>query len=107
MKNFFRLLTSWCSRVQVTQGGETRSALAFVQPVSVSQPEYTGRPTPAGTADDRRYLLIAEPGALTGDRGPVSIELDGRTYELLRWELMGGGSHWEGIMKRKAGGGNA
>lgn len=107
MRDFFRLLRSWTNEVSITEQGCTRSARAFVQPVSISTPEYAGRPTAAGTADDRRYLLIAEPQAIETGIGPITVELDGKCYQLLRCELMGGGSHWEGIMKRKAGGGNA
>ena len=101
---------------------ETRfsSSLAIILPISVISLVAAARATPipwadalpylpgsAGVHDHRRYLLIAQPGAIVyGGRG-ITVEAEGKEYELLRCELLGGGSHWEGIMKLKAGDENA
>lgn len=107
MKELFSKLYGWTEAVTVTEQGQVRTARAFIQPVSVTQPEYTGKPTVAGVADDRRYLLIAEPGAITqGGRG-IEVQMGDRRFEVLRCEMLGGGSHWEGIMKLKGGAENA
>lgn len=105
MRNYFAAAAPFARQVTVREGGAERRAKAFIQPLNISSPEYVGRPTPMGTVDDRRYLLIAEPGALSG-AGDVCIDCDGKAYELLRCELMGGGSHWEGILRLKAGDGD-
>lgn len=103
MRNYFAAAAAFARDVTVREGTAERSAKAFVQPVSVTTPEYAAHPTVMGTVDDRRYLLIAEPDAIsTGE--DVEISCDGKTYRLLRCEMLGGGSHWEGIMRLKAGG---
>lgn len=89
--------------VTITEGGNERQARAYIQPLSVTSPEKGYRATPMGIEDDRRYLLIAEIGALeSGD--DTSVSCGGRVYELLRCERLGNGSHWEGILRLKAGG---
>ncbi len=107
MRDFFTLLKGWTNEVCITEEGQKRTSRAFIQPVSITSPEDMGTPTPAGTVDERRYLLIAEPGAIIGGRDGITVELDGKVFQILRCELMGGGSHWEGIMKRKAVDGDA
>lgn len=107
MRDFFRLLKGWTNEVSIFEEGQQRRARAFIQPVSVTDPEDMGTPTPAGTVDGRRYLLIAEPGAIAKGRDGITVELNGKLFQVLRCELMGGGSHWEGIMKRKAVDGDA
>lgn len=107
MKELFTRLYGWTEAVTVTEQGQVRTARAFIQPVSVTSPEYMGKPTVMGTADDRRYLLIAEPAAIAqGGRG-IEVKLGDKTFVVLRCEKLGGGSHWEGIMKLKGGGDNA
>lgn len=107
MRELFRYLEGWTEKISLVENGAEREARAFIQPVSVTNPDYMGRPTPAGTADDRRYLLIAESAAISEGKGGITVRLGDRSFEVLRCELMGGGSHWEGIMRLKAGGGDA
>lgn len=102
MRNYFAAAAAFARDVTVREGTEERPAKAIIQPLSVTAPEYAGRPTVMGTVDDRRYLLIAEPAAIS-DGEDVEISCDGKTYRLLRCEMLGGGSHWEGIMRLKAG----
>lgn len=87
--------------VLVTDAGGERGVRAFIQPVSVRDPEAPS-PTAAGVADQRRWLLIMEPAALNG---PAEIRDGGRVYSLLRWEEVGG--HIEGLLCLKGGGGDA
>ena len=87
--------------VLVTDGGGERGVRAFIQPVSVRDPE-TPTPTAAGVVDERRWLLIMEPAALLG---PAEIRDGERVYSLLRWEEIGG--HIEGLLCLKGGAGNA
>lgn len=108
MRDFFAVMEGWTQSIQISQDGQTRQARGFVQPVSLSDPEREKTPTRAGCVDERRYLLITEPGAISAQGGrKICVEACGRSFELLRCELMGGGSHWEGIMRLKAGGENA
>lgn len=107
MRDFFRLLHGWTQTININEKGTVRSARGFIQPVSVTDPQYRSRPAFPGMVDDRRYLLIAEPAAIVSGEEGITVEAEGRQYELLRCEMLGGGSHWEGIMKLKAGGQNA
>ena len=105
MRDFFGRASTFASRVTVYENGTEREARAFIEPINPTSPEYTYRPTPMGMEDDRRYLIIAEPDAFYGT-GEAEIRCGERTYQLLRCELMGGGSHWEGIMRLKGEGEN-
>ena len=87
--------------VLVADGGGERGVRAFIQPVSVRDPERPS-PTVAGVVDERRWLLIMEPAALLG---PAEIRDGDRVYSLLRWEEVGG--HIEGLLCLKGGAGNA
>ena len=82
------------------RGGE-REVRAFIQPVSIKNPE-TPSPTVAGVADQRRWLLIMEPADIGGG---AEIRCGGRRYSLLRWEEIGG--HIEGLLCLKGGTGDA
>lgn len=88
-------------RVLVTDTGGERGVRAFIQPLSLRDPEAPS-PTVAGVADTRRWLLIMEPAAIAG---PAEIRDGDRVYSLLRWEEAGG--HIEGILCLKGGAGNA
>ncbi|MBQ8263454.1 MAG: hypothetical protein IJV74_03405 [Clostridia bacterium] len=102
MRDYFKMTQRYAQDVVIEEGGEKKAAKAFIQPLSISSPENEGRATPMGMADDRRYLLITAADAInTGENALISC--GDRVYSLLRCELMGGGSHWEGIMKLKAG----
>ncbi len=105
MRDYFAAAAAYASEIVVREGGKERGAKAFIQPISISSPDYERRATAMGLADDRRYLLIAEPAALSGESG-AEISCGGKCYELLRCELMGGGSHWEGLLRLKGGGGD-
>ena len=88
-------------RVLVTDGSGERSVRAFIQPVSVRDPEMPAA-TVAGVVDPRRWLLIMEPAAPVG---PAEIRDGDRVYSLLRWEEIGG--HIEGLLCLKGGAGSA
>ncbi|MGN1002553.1 MAG: hypothetical protein ACI4PC_07250 [Oscillospiraceae bacterium] len=105
MRDVFSFAAPWAKSVVVTENGESREAKAFIQPLSVTEPEERGRPLPCGVADDRRYRLIAAPGAILSEDGPVEIAWDGKRYVLLRRERLD--THWEGVLRLKAGGGDA
>ena len=105
MKNWFSSVSTWAQDVTVRQGGEEKSARAFIQPLSVTNPQENAAATPAGVSDERLYLLIIGPDAVSGRGG--EIVSGGRVYELLRCEEMGGGSHWEGLLRLKGGAGRA
>lgn len=99
MTDWFGAVSAFAQDISVRQDGELRQGRAFIQPLSVTVPERELSPTPAGIRDGRRYLLIAWPGAFKrGGRGAV-IECGDRKFEVQRCEIMGGGSHWEGLMK--------
>ena len=99
MTDWFGAVSAFAREVSVRQGGQTRRGRAFIQPLSVTSPERAHTPTPAGVRDGRRYLIIAWPGAFA-DGGPrAAVECGGRKYEVLRCEKMGGGTHWEGLMR--------
>ena len=102
MTDWFGAVSAYAREIAVFQRGISRKSRAFIQPLSVTAPERERVPTPAGSVDDRRYLIIAAPDAFDGGVGG-EVLCDGRTYELLRCEMMGGGSHWEGVLKIKAG----
>lgn len=87
--------------VLLTDGSGERGVRAFIQPVSVKDPERPS-PTAAGVVDERRWLLIMEPVA---PAGPAEIVDGGRVYSLLRWEEVGG--HVEGLLCLKGGAGDA
>lgn len=104
MTDWFGAVSAYASEITVSQRGEERRSRAFIQPVSVTDPERERVPTPAGSVDGRRYLIIAAPDAFVRDGGAGGeVRCAGRTYELLRCEEMGGGSHWEGLLRMKAG----
>ena len=105
MRKHFAAVAAFASEVTVREGETERRARAFIQPLSITSPDYESRATAMGLVDDRRYLLIAEPDALSGD-GEAEISCGGKKYELLRCEMMGGGSHWEGLLRLKGGGEN-
>lgn len=102
MTDWFGAVSAYAREITVLQRGTERRSRAFIQPVSVTDPERERAPTPAGAVDERRYLIIAAPEAFDGGVGG-EVRCGGRTYELLRCEEMGGGSHWEGVMRIKAG----
>lgn len=106
MRSIYAYAAPYARRVTVSEGGESREARAFIQPLSVTEPETQASALPCGVADKRRFLLIAAPGAILSGEGPVEISCGGKTYVLLRREMIGG-SHWEGLMRLKAGGGGA
>ena len=89
--------------VTVTDDLGSRSARAFLWPVSVQSPEAPQR-SPAGIADGRRWRILLEPMAL---EGAVTVTAEGTAYLLLRREFIGGGDHIEGLLCRKAGDGDA
>ena len=105
MKNWFFSVSGWARDVTVRQGGEEKSARAFIQPLSVTNPREKAAATPAGVSNERLYLLIIGPDALSGGGG--EIVSGGKVYQLLRCEEMGGGSHWEGLLRLKGGAGDA
>lgn len=81
--------------VTVRDANGSRTARAFIQPVSIRDPE-APRITAAGIVDDRRWLLIAEPVAIAD---PAEISDGTSVYALLRWENVSG--HIEGVLARK------
>ena len=105
MNNWFSSVSSWAREVTVRQGGEEKCARAFIQPLSVTSPRENAAATPAGVSDERLYLLIIGPGTVSGPGG--EIVSGGQVYQVLRCEEMGGGSHWEGLLRLKGGAGNA
>ncbi|MBR4953669.1 MAG: hypothetical protein IKZ30_04045 [Oscillospiraceae bacterium] len=74
---------------------------AFIEPKNTSSPE-EGEVMPEGVYDGRRYTLIAQVNAFSGEEKDVSISAKSGVYELIRLEKMASG-HWEGIMRRKVG----
>jgi len=102
MRELFNSAAKYAQTVTVRSAGGEKTAKAFIQPESTVSPEYEAKPTPLGLADDRRYIIIAEPGAF-GNDGGAEICWNGQVFELLRREKLGGGSHWEGIMRLKGG----
>lgn len=103
MSGWFGAVSAFAQEISVRQNGEVRRGRAFIQPLSATYPERAASPTPAGVRDDRRYLLIAWPGAFErGGKGAV-VECGGVKYEVRRCEKMGGGTHWEGLLRRRAG----
>ena len=103
MKDWFGTVSAYGQEVRISRGGTSRAARAFIQAVSVTDPERAAA-TPAGLRDERRYLIIAGPGAFKIEgEGPVTIQCGSRSYEVLRFEELGGGSHCEAIMRIKAG----
>ena len=105
MNNWFSAVNGWAQAVTVRQGGEEKHARAFIQPLSVTSPHEKAAATPAGVSDERLSLLIIGPEAVNGDGG--EIVSGGKVYQMLRCEEMGGGSHWEGLLRLKGGAGNA
>ena len=105
MNKWFSAVSSWAQDVTVRQGGEEKHARAFIQPLSVTNPQENAAATPAGVSDERLYLLIIGPEAVNGGGGEI-VSGD-KVYQLLRCEEMGGGSHWEGLLRLKGGAGNA
>lgn len=103
MTDWFGAVSAFAQEITVFQRGKVRKCRAFIQPVSVTGPERERLPTPAGALDERRYLIIASPDAFDGGAGGA-VECGERRFELLRCEMMGGGSHWEGLLRIKAGG---
>ncbi len=101
MTDAFAAVSGYASEITVSQRGTSRLSRAFIQPLSVTGPERERAPTPAGAVDKRRYLIIAAPDAFDGEAGG-EVRCLGRVYELLRCEMMGGGSHWEGLLRLKA-----
>lgn len=99
MNGWFGTVSQFAQEVSVLQNGEVRSAKAFIQPVSSTSPEHPFSPTPAGVRDDRRFLIIASPDAFSGCGHGVTVLCGDRKFQLLRCELMGGGSHWEGLLR--------
>ena len=87
--------SAFVKRVRVTDSSGTRMLRAFIQPLSVTEPE-TPSATPAGVVDRRRWLLIMEAAALTG---PAEIGDGADCYILPRWENISG--HIEGVLRRK------
>lgn len=102
MTDWFGAVSAYAREISVLQRGESRTSRAFIQPLSVTGPERERTTTPVGAVDERRYLIIAAPGAFDGGVGG-EVRCGERTFELLRCELLGGGSHWEGVMRIKAG----
>ena len=103
MTDWFGAISAFSENVCVHQDGEVRHGRAFIQPLNPTAPERALSPAPAGIRDERRYLIIAWPGAFVRDGHRAVVVCGGRTYRLLRCELMGGGSHWEGIMRLEKG----
>ena len=103
MRDIFRAAAPLAKKVTVCEAGEERGARAFIQAISVLSPEERTEALPLGTVDKRRWLLIAEPGAILSGEGPLEIHCGDRRYEVLRCERLEGG-HWEGLLRLKAGG---
>ena len=97
MKSIFD--SHFARSVTVTDGSGIHNVRAFLRPVSVRNPE-TPELSPAGVRDERRWLIVLPPMALSGQ---VSVSADGTDYLLLRFEEIGGGDHIEGLLCRKAG----
>ena len=93
--------SAFAKPVRVTDSSGTRTLRAFIQPLSVTEPESPSA-TAAGVADRRRWLLIMEEAALTG---PTEIGDGADCYILLRWENISG--HIEGVLRRKGDADNA
>lgn len=102
MRDWFGAVSAFAQEITVFRRDGVRHSRAFIQPLSLTEPQGEKTPTPVGTVDERRYLIIAAPGAFDGSAG-VSIECAGRRYALLRCEKMGGGSHWEGLLAPEGG----
>lgn len=100
MTDWFGAVSAFAQEVCVRQHGEVRRGRAFIQPLSATAPEREKSPTPAGIREDRRYLLIAWPGAFERGGTGAAVECGGVKYEVLRCEKMGGGTHWEGLLRR-------
>ena len=105
MNNWFSAVSRWARDVTVRQGGTEKNAKAFIQPLSVTSPRENAAATPAGVSDERLYLLIIGPDTVHGGGG--EIVSGGKVFQVLRCEEMGGGSHWEGLLRLKGGAGNA
>lgn len=97
MRNMFS--SRFAENVTVRDAGGSRSARAFLRPVSVTSPEAPAL-SPAGMLDERRWRIILEPISLSG---PVTVVSGNTEYLLLRYEMIGGGDHIEGLLCRKAG----
>ena len=102
----FSHVFSFGDEILARRGGEERSFRGFLQPVSVTTPDEAERFLPAGRRDERRFLLIAEAGAFSGDSDLASIFYRGREFLILRLEEIHGG-HWEGLLRLKGGFGDA
>jgi hypothetical protein len=88
---------------ETPQGREGRG---FISPVSPKDDEKAGTRYPGGRLDCERYLLIASSDAIAEGETERFVSCLGTEYELLRAEKIcvgGAQSHWEGIMRLKAG----
>ena len=101
MKGVF--FSRFAETVTLRDDNGSRRVRAFLRPASVAEPE-TPLLSPAGVLDERRWRIILEPVVLSG---PVTVISGGTEYLLLRYELIGGGDHIEGLLCRKAGDGYA
>lgn len=103
MKEFFDKIFTFADEIRADDG---RLFRGFVQPLSVTSPDNEGQYAVPGLTDERRYLLIASLSAFSGFDRPKQICFGGKTYTLLRLEEIAG-SHWEGVLRLKGGGGDA
>ena len=85
--------------VTVTDGSGGQNVRAYIYPVSVRTPEVPEL-SPAGLLDERRWRIILPNMTLSGQ---VTVTDGSTDYLLLRYEVIGGGDHIEGILCRKAG----
>lgn len=106
MRDFFSDVSGFAQDVTIRENGAERAAKAFVRPESVKNPEKPHSETPAGLRDKRRWLFMTAADAISGGED-VEIVLGSGVYAVLRCELVGGGSHWEGLMRLKGGGDHA
>jgi len=80
----------------LTDDTGSSSVRGFLEPVDATNPE-TPVPTPAGRADERRYLVILPLLTLTGG---VSVADGDTVYRLLRRETIAG-DHIEAVAVRE------
>ena len=101
MEKAAQAIFAFAENVKAQCDGGEWNFRAFIEPKNTSSPE-EDEVMPEGVYDGRRYALIAQMGAFTGEEKDVCISAKSGVYELIRLEKMPSG-HWEGVMRRKAG----
>lgn len=83
-----------------------RTARGFISPIQATDTKNQRKSTRPGKVNYEKYLLIAEPAAITDGETEVVVTAEGKVYELLRaapvlvGETIG---HWEGVLRLKGG----